>query len=298
MKKKLNILFALLLSGTMLTACSGQKQEKEDSMKDIVTVTVSCDGLGHIAVSDDGKQPEIEGSLFTSTVMNVDEGTELILTCKAEDDWKFARWTKDGSNFSEEQTITVSADANTEFVAVFMLDSGYEGEAVTDIKDVKTLGDVLALPSHGDAYGMNNYVYAFDLNGITYQVIAPLDAKTAEALNNLEITDPDYDKKVNTLIAPLAVSEIINITEEIPSESQLQSYVGKTFGELFDEGWECRGWNLDEKTVYLDHSYFSFEAGFDKEITSDSMDEETLAKMTVTSMSYNGIGDAADYDNY
>ncbi len=298
MGKKLNALLTFLLAGSVLTACSSAPEETTPETTDYVTVMVNVDGLGFIAVTDDGTQPEIGDPRFQSTFMNVEPGTELIMTCEADEGYRFIRWTKDGAVYSTDQTITVTADESVEYIAVFMPDNGYEGEPVSDINDVKTLGDVLGLPSPGSAFGESCYVYAFDLDGIMYQAVAELDDTTAKALWDLEFDDPDYNRKLNELVAPLAVTKVVNITEEIPAQSELDGYVGKTFGELFDSGWYCTGWNYEDSVAYMNYRYFQMEAGFDPGIDRSAFDEDVLAKMTVESMKYSDIGDPSYFEEY
>lgn len=294
---------ALLLSLSILAACSSSQggssqQTPASGTTEVVNVRVNVDGLGYVGVSQDGTQPEIGDPPFQSHFLNVEPGTELILTCEADADggYKFVRWTKDGADFSTEQTITVTADADTEYIAVFMMDSGYDGEPVSDIGDVKTLGDVLGLPTMGSGFGNTKYVYAFDLNGTAYQAIADLDETTSQALWDLDFDDEAYDRKLNALIAPLPVTKIVNLTEGIPAQSELDVYVGKTFGDLFDEGWFTTGWNFEDNVAYMNYRYYELEAGFEGGVDPASFDEDTLAGMTVKSLTYGGIGDAAYFE--
>ena len=256
---------------------------------------MNVDGLGAVAVTTDGTDPEIDPEYpFSSHIERVNKGTQISAKGETtEDGWQFVRWMKNGEYFSSDETMKDTPEADTEYVAVFMMNTGYEGEAVTDIKDVKTIGDVLALPTYGYSSGMNKYVHSFELDNILYQAIAEIDDDTQEKLFDLDMDDPDYDRKQNEMVAPLPVTEIINITEQIPAQEDLDGYAGKTFGELFDEGWSCMGWNGEDKIVYLEHTYFSYEAGFDAPENMDDFDEEKLAKLTVKSMTYTGIGDAS-----
>lgn len=298
MKKKTGLYMALLLGLSVLTACSGSGAAETEEAAETVMIRVNVEGIGAVAVTTDGTDPEIDPEYpFSSHVERVSKGTQISAKGETkEDGWQFVRWMKNGEYFSSDETMKDTAEADTEYVAVFMMTTGYEGEAVTDIGDVKTIGDVLALPTYGYSSGMNKYVYSFELDNTVYQAIAVIDDDTREKLFDLDMDDPDYDRKQNEMIAPLPVTEIINITGQIPAQADLDGYVGKTFGELFDEGWSCSGWSGDEKVVYLDHTYFSYEAGFDVPENMDDFDEEKLAGLTVRSMTYTGIGDASYID--
>jgi hypothetical protein len=81
----------------------------------------------------------------TSIGQNVEKGTKHTLAAKAGEDYKFIKWTKDGADFSTDETTVITADEKTEYVAVFMYDNGWDGEAVTDINDATVIGDVLVV---------------------------------------------------------------------------------------------------------------------------------------------------------
>ncbi len=307
MKRKMNIAFALLLSASVLAAgCSGNKAAAQptptpdetagsgETAAETVLIQVNTYGLGNIAVTDDGTEPEFGEYPYQSSVMNVAAGTEIKMAANAdaEEGYVFVKWTKNGEFYSTDEKLSVKADADAEYIAVFMMTTGYEGEPVKDVKDAKVLGDVLGLPTGGSSFGDDYYAFGFELNNVTYQALADLDAKTSQELFDLDFDDPEYDKKHNEKVAPIAIKEIINITEKIPTEKDLEAYKGKTLGELMDAGWSNSGWNLEENIAYMTHEYFAFNAAFEGTWEGE-FDEETLAKMTVKSMTYAGIGDPA-----
>ncbi len=306
MKRKMNIAFALLLSASVLASgCSGNKEAAQPTAPseepaqtpeatETVLIQVNTYGLGNIATTDDGTEPEFGEYPIQSSVMNTAPGTEIKMAAKAdtEEGYVFVKWTKNGEFYSTDEKISVKADADAEYIAVFMMTTGYEGEPVKDVKDAKVLGDVLGLPTGGSSFGEDYYAFGFELNNVTYQALADLDAKTSQELFDLDSDDPEYNKKHNEKIAPIAIKEIINITEKIPTEKELEAYKGKTLGELMDAGWSNSGWDLEENIAYMTHEYFAFNAAFEGTWEGE-FDEDTLAKMTVKSMTYAGIDDPA-----
>ena len=42
-----------------------------------------------------------------------------MIKAKADEGWKFVKWTKDGTDFSEEPEITVEVSEDVEYIAVF-----------------------------------------------------------------------------------------------------------------------------------------------------------------------------------
>lgn len=307
MKNRISALLALLLAVSPLTGCQGGASEPQDAegyegtgevTEETVTIQVNVDGMGVIAVTDDGSDPVIDPDIpFTSSYNNVAPGTEVKMTCEPDEEYMFVRWTRNGEIFSKEQTISVTADENAEYRAVCMMSSGYTGTPVTDIHDAKTLGDVLGLPTYGGGYGETRYAYTFDLDGVIYQAVAELDQETSKALFDLDFDDPEYDAKENDLVAPLAIAKLINITDGVPAQSELDAYVGKTFGELFEEGWYCTGWNFEENAADMNNRYYTFKAGFDaSDVDPAAFEEEDLAELTVKSMTYSGLGDAGFFE--
>ena len=278
MKRKMNIAFALLLSASVLASgCSGNKEAAQPTAPseepaqtpeatETVLIQVNTYGLGNIATTDDGTEPEFGEYPIQSSVMNTAPGTEIKMAAKAdtEEGYVFVKWTKNGEFYSTDENV----------------------------KDAKVLGDVLGLPTGGSSFGEDYYAFGFELNNVTYQALADLDAKTSQELFDLDFDDPDYNKKHNEKIAPIAIKEIINITEKIPTEKELEAYKGKTLGELMDAGWSNSGWNLEENIAYMTHEYFAFNAAFEGTWEGE-FDEDTLAKMTVKSMTYAGIDDPA-----
>lgn len=292
MKKTVKTLLAAVMM-LSLGACSSDAGNTETDTTDAETVLVKVNtyGPGRIEVSEDGTEPEFGELPFQSYVANVEAGSELIIITKGEEGWKFVKWTNNGEDYSTEEKLHFTAEEDADLVAVYLMDTGYEGKPVDDISQVKTMADVLALPSYGSSFSGDRCIFAFELNGIIYQAIADLDEATARTMFDLAFDDPEYQKKYNEMRAPLEVTKIVNLSEMVPSQEELDAMTGKTFAELLDQDWVCTGWNFEEKVAYLEHGPFTYEAGFEGDYDPDSFDESTLAKLTVSSVKYTGIGD-------
>ena len=88
----------------------------------IGTLQINTDGLGEIAYCHEGETPEFDDEFPTqSAVENVTEPTTFIITAKPDEDYVFVKWTKDGEDFSTEDTITVEVAEDVEYRAVFEL---------------------------------------------------------------------------------------------------------------------------------------------------------------------------------
>ena len=148
-----------------------------------------------------------------------------------------------------------------------------------DPAQVKTMGDVFA------AADEDNYQ----------------DLYTSEAVWAIEFDDEDKDQKVRDLVSPLEVARLENLTEQIPSQEELDKLVGKTGQDLFDDGWDYYYYNLDEMEAGLNHGPFAYivKFAYDGEpmVNSDDFDfYEAFKDLPVTSVTYDGIGDAANMD--
>lgn len=84
-----------------------------------VIVRINTEGLGQIAYSEDG-EPEFDDEYpAQSAQLNLSGGETYIFAAKADEGWKFVKWTKDGEDYSEEARITVELTESAEYVAVF-----------------------------------------------------------------------------------------------------------------------------------------------------------------------------------
>ena len=264
-----------------------------------VTVLVNTNGMGVIAVGENGGDPVFETEYsITSAFQNVEKGSEVKIACKADEDWMFYKWTKNGEFYSKDENITVTADEDAEYIAYFAMTSGYEGEAVSDINDAKTLSDVLALPCLEAAFTEEKYVYVFELDGIAYRAIAALSPETSKALFDLDFEDPDRDKKECDLVASLPIEQLDNLTAHIPTEEKMKQYVGKTGAELLEEGWNLSGYNLEDMIFTMSHGAYEFEVQFEGKVENPSEfdEEKDMKDLTAKSFKYSRLGNASDLE--
>lgn len=292
--KKLIAAWAVL---TMIFAAGCAKQEAPASStpaaEETVLVKVNTDGLGEIAVSETGETPAFDDQYpMSSAFTHVKKGGTVALNARGRDDWQFVKWTKDGEYFAQEAEITAAVEADTEFVAVFAVGSTFTGPAVDDIKDAKTMADVLALPSNASSMSEHYYALHFELNGNEYRAVSFIDKDTAAKVFALDFDDPEYDKKHNEIIAPLPIDRIDNLTEMIPSQEEMDKSIGKTAGELLDEGWRFYWCNLQDKQLGMTNGLFSYTLGYEGELQPGiEADEETVRPLKITSVGYDGLGD-------
>ena len=155
-----------------------------------------------------------------------------------------------------------------------------------DPAQVKTMGDVFAAADEDndqDLYTDTTYIYVFYVGDVCYRAVADMPADVSEAVWAIEFDDEDKDQKVRDL------------------QEELDKLVGKTGQDLFDDGWDYYYYNLDEMEAGLNHGPFAYivKFAYDGEpmVNSDDFDfYEAFKDLPITSVTYDGIGDAANMD--
>ena len=86
----------------------------------IGTLTVDTEGIGRVACAGAGEEPDLEGERFTFHIVSLTEPASFTLGARADEEgWAFIKWTKDGEDYSTDPIITVEADGDCTFTAVF-----------------------------------------------------------------------------------------------------------------------------------------------------------------------------------
>ena len=287
--KKL-LLFVIALMMFLMTGCSKKNDEEiPGDASQICLVKVETEGIGLVAIAQEGETLKFNEEMTSSaSYLNVPEGTIITIGARESvDDYKFVRWTKNGEDFSNDYEITVTIDKPTDFIAVFKQYGGWDGPAASTIEEAKTFSDILGLPFYGYSLNEDSLVYVFELNGTIYRAIADLTPEIYEPINNAF----GDNQKFNELVAPLKIDLIDNVSEAIPTQKQLDRYVGKTGGELLDAGWKWNYYNLDEMEFGMEHGWFSYIVKFDGKVEyKDNLDiEAAIRDLKVLSVTYDNV---------
>ena len=258
----------------------------------MVLVTVNTDGLGEIALSETGEKPEFDEEFpMSSAFTHVAKGKTIALSARGQEDYQFVKWMQDGAYYSAEADITPAVEADTEFVAVFLMSTGYEGPAAENMADAKTMGDVLALPHYEIATGEKYFAYILEHDNTMYRAVSFITPEIFDQLFDLDFDDPEYNKKYNAIAAPLPIDRMDNLTEMIPAQEELDKYVGKTAGDLIDEGWSYSSYNLEDMAFDMYHGLFMYTVILDGTIeNSEELDEADIRPLPVKSITWAGIG--------
>ena len=194
------------------------------------------------------------------------------------------------------------------FVTVFLLASCGAPAAKTDfdVNSLKTLGDMLKLEeeNEGWAYDETRYVNVFQYGGTTYRVYADLTEEIYNKIEEIDFFDEQREQKMNDILADVKITAAEDMTKYIPTEADLQKYVGKTGQELLDDDfWTSGYWLYDEQHFFMGHDlcefnvYFNEKIEFKEDEADDFDEEEAIRNLTVKKLEFTGFsGRATDLD--
>jgi len=310
MKKKIMtfgigiVMGAIVLAGCGGAGASSTSTEATTSAsgsavaEDTVLIKINTYGLGEIAYAEEGTELKFDSEAPTqSAFANVAKGTKMTIAARVtEEGMKFKKWTKNGEKYSTDEQITITADEDAEYIAEF----GPKGsdETHVDLEKVKTVGEVMGLPSETSSCTEEKFVYVFEQDDNYYRAIANCTPEVFAAVSELSFDDADYDSKLREIVKDLEVISLENLTEAIPKQEELDKLVGKTGEDLIKDGWtEGGGWNYEDMIVYMNHGVFSYEVEFEGKLDNPETAEfESIKPLVVKSVKYTGIGDAANPD--
>jgi len=174
------------------------------------------------------------------------------------------------------------------------------GGIVTDttaIDDLKTIADVMALENLEDGqagYWGTTAIYVFSLDGVNYRVQAEMSEEEAAQVKALDFFAEDYAQQMEELFSGLEISKRENLDAMIPTQEELDQWIGKTGSEMLEAGWIWTWGDLESLTFEMEYGVGHYIVIFDGEVAdpAGADPEEELAKLTVRSIEYAGLGDA------
>ena len=97
-----------------------------------------------------------------------------------------------------------------------------------DPAQVKTMADVFPFKETGDfqdATTETQYIFAFEADGVYYRAEADMPEGLFDEVMSIEY-DEEHDAAVEKLLAPLEVTSLTNLSEQIPPQVELDKLVG------------------------------------------------------------------------
>lgn len=170
-----------------------------------------------------------------------------------------------------------------------------ENAPAAEASAFQTMGDVFSYDSENNGFSDTHFVYVFKKDGITYRAIAELPPEISEAIWEIDFFDEDRDAVIMDLVAPLPIMRLDDLSGMIPAQEELDALVGKNVQELLDDEWSFWYWNMEAMEGGMYHGPFSFLLTFDGTVENpEEFDESQADRLTVSSVTFDGIGDATN----
>lgn len=183
--------------------------------------------------------------------------------------------------------------------------SGNAGSSATnqtaiDPSTWKTLGDSFALGVEARSAGWddNHYVSVFKIGDSYFRVVAKMDKETSEKLDAVDYSKEDAEEKAQEVLSNLVIESAEDLTDELISQDELDTYVGKTGKDLVDAGFTFQDYSVygegDTGAGFVKGD-FCYLFMFDVSITDDQSTDEGASIMDakVTEAQYITPADAA-----
>ena len=319
MKKRISFVTALLISAAMLASCgqagsaagssepaaeassaaasTAESVAESINMENYRTVFANIEGFGQVSIAEEGAAPAFDPDFPTQSAgVSREVGSSVTVAAKPDEGWKILKWTKNGENIGSDAEITFTLEEDTNLVVTFSKANPNEN---AKLADMKTVGDLFKNVAEQQSMTMDGiYVYAFELGGSYYRAVAEMPTETFDAYMALDFSDEQYEAKVQELLGDLAITRIEDLNQAVPTEEQLAALVGKTFGELLEDGWSFDGYNFEEMIFTGNHDISQYELTMEGEAPADYADftDEDLADLKVVSAKYRGLGDLTNMD--
>lgn len=134
----------------------------------------------------------------------------------------------------------------------------------------------------------------FEKDGSYFKVTASMSKAQAEAMANLDLMDEDYDAKLRSLLESFTVLSCEDLASRIPSQKDVDAWVGKTIGDAERAGMEQNGFffNGDYAEFTYTDGTLTYNLTVDGPFTEaqwDAMTPEDQAKLTITKATFGGF---------
>ncbi len=121
MKKKFLIGILVIVMFFVLVGCTKKEEPKNESDNNRIVLKLNTEGLGQVSYYID----EVNKMAFDDEYPNQSAYTTLekvatvSIDAKADEGWKFVKWTKDGEEYSKDSKLDINVAEDTELIAVF-----------------------------------------------------------------------------------------------------------------------------------------------------------------------------------
>ena len=165
-------------------------------------------------------------------------------------------------------------------------------DTAADSEPIATLGSVLGKGAeiYASAYNEDHYVCVFGKDGAMLRTVARLTPEAYQALRG--------GSESAELLAAMETESVEDLTAAMPRQAELDRLVGKTGGELLDDGWEIVGHTIyndfmSSTVFYLVKGYYSYSVQFDEAVNVDEnfSEADAMRPLTIASVTCDGVSE-------
>ena len=165
-------------------------------------------------------------------------------------------------------------------------------ETAADSEPIATLGSVLGEGAeiYSSAYNEDRYVCVFGKDGAMLRAVARLTPEAYQALRD--------GSESAELLAAMETESVEDLTAAMPRQAELDRLVGKTGGELLDDGWEIVGHTIyndfmSSTVFYLVKGFYSYTVRFDEAVNVDEnfSEADAMRPLTIASVTCDGVSE-------
>lgn len=164
----------------------------------------------------------------------------------------------------------------------------------------KTLGDIWEYEFWGSVVEEGTYIRVFKAEDGYYRVETDVTEDVTEKLDAIDFFDKTGEEQEKALMKDLPIKTIINLSEVLLSQSDLDALAGKTGQELLDMGFVPQGSNgfsTQEQLSWatLEKGPFVYEVTFQEyvDVDDDPNIAAVIRPLTVKSVTFSGVSQYA-----
>lgn len=132
-----------------------------------------------------------------------------------------------------------------------------------------------------------------DSYDVVYKVTADMTAKQYEKYSAIGWDDEKAEEKQLAILGELTNVVVTDITDMIPTQAELDAYVGKTIGDMEDEGFENTGWTGEPGEgyeLYYDGPVYYCKVSTVEEVDDmDNYSTNDIRALEIASVEFLGI---------
>ena len=121
MKNKLLFVIFVVVMCFSLVGCTKKEETNTKSDNKRIVLKLNTEGLGQVSyyIDEVNKMDFDDEYPNQSAYTTLDKAATVSIDAKADEGWKFVKWTKDGKDYSKDSKLEINVSEDTELIAVF-----------------------------------------------------------------------------------------------------------------------------------------------------------------------------------